>query len=205
MNNVDTKKGADQESLEDDFNIHTKGNEENDQKEDNVKKSPIIESEDYLFESAKKVANIIEERKYNFFNFNDFRSKLGSDFLSPCEKNEDMFLDTNSNSKQAGKVDQRTMDKILETKEICSSCPLKNECLAVSLSSPQTTRMSKTERVIPNPNLYPMVMSEYLIFGGLTPQERRIVFNHVCDIIEERLMISGQRFMKNGKIYNDSE
>ena len=100
-----------------------------------------------------------------------------------------MAQNQGSHSKQVGYMDPETANKVINTKLHCNQCPLKKECLAISLSGIQITRISRSERTLPRrPGDYEtpiLVMDDFLIFGGLTPQERRIVFYYVCDILED--------------------
>ena len=152
--------------------------------------SPIMTDRSQLSELAKEIAFFIEAQDRQPMYFEQFASQFNPRFVPDCDwEKGSIDIDTGSHSKQAGHMDIDTANKTIEAKLHCAECPLKKECLAISLSGIQITRISRSERVLPRrPGDYEtpiLVMDDFLIFGGLTPQERRIVFYEVCDILEE--------------------
>lgn len=152
--------------------------------------SPIMTDKDTLKNIAVEVAQFIESQDRQPMHFEQFASQFDPHFVPDCDYDTgDIEIDTGSHSKQAGHMDIDMANKVIDTKLHCAECPLKKECLAISLSGIQITRISRSERVLPRrPDDFEtpiLVMDDFLIFGGLTPQERRIVFYYVCDILEE--------------------
>lgn len=149
---------------------------------------PIITRLEAMMADAERVAEMIEDWGRQSMDFNKLIRRFNLDkdeeFKPDCELIY-MNTDTDSHSKQSGALSKNLMLDVIETKKHCVECPLKIHCLASSLASPQNTRMSKKERTIPTHDGSLLTMSEYGIFGGYTPQERRIIFNRVCDILEE--------------------
>lgn len=155
--------------------------------------SPIMSKEELLDAAALEIAFIIEENGRKPLHFNDFivsyDLKHGTEFMPPCHikkstKKTPFLIDMEASSKQSGQIDEKTLKEVLHTKSICQECPLQKECLATSMAGVQLARSSEKERTIPrsNPSL---VMNEYLISGGFTPQERGEIFNKLCDILED--------------------
>lgn len=154
--------------------------------------SPIMSREELLDEAALEIAFIIEETGRQPLQFNDFIVSYdlenGTQFMPPChiEKSTGktpFLIDMESSSKQSGQIDEKTLKEIIHTKSICQQCPLQKECLATSMTGIQLARSSEKERTIPKS--YPsLVINEYLISGGFTPQERGIIFEKLCDILE---------------------
>lgn len=152
--------------------------------------SPVMTDKEDLREIAEDVAQFIESQERQPMYFDQFASQYDPRFVPDCDyENGALEIDTGSHSKQAGHMDVDTANKVIETKLHCAECPLKKECLAISLTGIQITRVSRSERVLPHrPGDFEtpiLVMDDFLIFGGLTPQERRIVFHEVCDILED--------------------
>lgn len=154
------------------------------------KVSPIMTGRDKLEELAREIAFFIESHDRQPMHFEQFASQFDPHFVPDCDYNEGSIeIDTGSHSKQKGHMDIDTANKTIDAKLHCAECPLKKECLAISLTGIQITRVSRSERVLPRrPDDFEtpiLVMDDFLIFGGLTPQERRIVFYEVCEILEE--------------------
>lgn len=152
--------------------------------------SPLMTDGKDLHEVAKDVAAFIESQDRQPMYFDQFASQFDPHFVPDCDFDSNIIdIDTGSHSKQAGHMDVDTANKVIETKLHCAECPLQRECLAISLTGIQITRISRSERVLPrrpgDVDTPILVMDDFLIFGGLTPQERRIVFHDVCDILEE--------------------
>lgn len=152
--------------------------------------SPIMTPRETLKDIAEDVAQIIEENDRQSLYFEKFASQFNPHFVPDCDyESSHLVIDTGSHSKQAGHMDVDTANKVIDTKLHCNECPLKRECLAISMTSVQITRASRSDRVLPrrpgDMETPTLVMDDFLIFGGLTPQERKIVFNYVCDILEE--------------------
>lgn len=155
--------------------------------------SPVLSKEDLLDEAALEIAFIIEETGRQPLQFNDFIVSYdlenGTQFIPPCHIDKStgktpFLIDMKSSSKQSGQIDQKTLKEILHTKSICQECPLQKECLATSMTGIQLARSSEKERTIPNSNPS-LVINEYLISGGFTPQERGIIFEKLCNILED--------------------
>lgn len=155
--------------------------------------SPVLSKENLLDEAALEIAFIIEETGRQPLQFNDFIVSYdlenGTQFIPPCHIDKStgktpFLIDMKSSSKQSGQIDQKTLKEVLHTKSICQECPLQKECLATSMTGIQLARSSEKERTIPNsdPSL---VINEYLISGGFTPQERGIIFEKLCNILED--------------------
>ena len=155
--------------------------------------SPVLSKETLLDEAALEIAFIIEETGRQPLQFNDFIVSYdlenGTQFIPPCHIDKStgktpFLIDMKSSSKQSGQIDQKTLKEVLHTKSICQECPLQKECLATSMTGIQLARSSEKERTIPNsdPSL---VINEYLISGGFTPQERGIIFEKLCNILED--------------------
>ena len=161
--------------------------------------SPNMSSEKDLEEKAHIVAEMIDmnnREKFSFYQITEQYNRIHDtevelacfyDVENNCER---IFLDTGSGSKQAGQLEYDVAEKVIETKIICQDCPLRMECLATSIADNQNTRMSQKERVIPGtgeeyekPTL---ILNEWLMSGGYTPQERKVIFEKVCDILEEK-------------------
>lgn len=152
--------------------------------------SPIMTSKYTLKDIAVEIAQFIESQDRQPMHFEQFASQFNPKFIPDCDyETGSVEIDTGSHSKQVGYMDPETANKVINTKLHCNQCPLKKECLAISLSGIQITRISRSERTLPRrPGDYEtpiLVMDDFLIFGGLTPQERRIVFYYVCDILED--------------------
>lgn len=153
--------------------------------------SPIMTSDEELSRIAKEVAIIIEDNDRSSLSFDDFLLVFDASFVPDCDINHDasLLIDTGTYSKQAGNMTVDMLNEVVNTKLHCQECPLKRECLAVSMTGVQNTRMSRTERTLPkrpgDTTSQTLVMDDFLIFGGLTPQERRRVYHKVCDILEE--------------------
>lgn len=168
---------------------------------------PIMTSSDDLEDMAYEVADIIDKTGRVPLNFAELAHAQGLDgFVPDCslDKGLDLYLDTDTSSKQSGKLQPEQLPEVVNTKIHCFECPLKRECLALSFTGVQITRTSRSEVVIPGTNVedkVPLVMNDYMISGGLTPQERRIVFERVCDILSEadRNRINAQRTRTNTK------
>lgn len=152
--------------------------------------SPLMTDRESLRKIAEDVARFIESQDRQPMYFDQFASQFDPHFVPDCDYESNIIeIDTGSHSKQAGHMDVDTANKVIETKLHCAECPLRRECLAISLTGIQITRVSRSERVLPrrpgDTDTPILVMDDFLIFGGLTPQERRIVFYDVCDILEE--------------------
>lgn len=152
--------------------------------------SPVIASEESMVEAAYEVADIIERHGRVPVLFSKLAEEVGlGSYIPACSvtKGQTMMLNTGSSSKQVGGMSPDELGGVLETKQICGRCPLAIQCLAVSMTAPQSGRASKSERVLPGSSIdSPLVLDEYIMFGGFTPQERRIIFDMVCDFLEEK-------------------
>lgn len=151
------------------------------------RRSSIIATNEELDEAAIDAFRIIRDSGRRELNLSDFISILEETGKTDCQREDvDMYLDTNLNSLKVGFLKKTEFDKVIETKIHCAECPIRRGCLAISLTSPQLTESSKTERLIPGTKESgrPLTMSEYLIFGGYTPPERREIHNSVCDLLE---------------------
>lgn len=149
--------------------------------------SPIISPINELEEAADEAIKIIEKNNRKTISFNKYISENDIDYIPECVANDDMTLDTHTGSKQTGKLTYDIYKGVLETKKICSDCPLRKHCLAVSMTEPRRTRTSKNEKSIPGTDhTSPLIMSEYMMFGGYTPQERKIIYDIICEKLEEK-------------------
>ena len=147
--------------------------------------SPIISPIDELEEAADEAIKIIEKNDRKSLSFSKYISDNDIDYIPECIKQDNMLLDTDTGSKQTGKLNYEKYKGVLETKKICADCPLKKQCLAVSMTEPRRTRVSKNEKSIPGTEYHlPLIMSEYLMFGGFTPQERKIIYDIICFKLE---------------------
>ena len=167
------------------------------------KASPISINQYVINNVAKQVADIIEEKDYKPLMIHDFVDRKEKIAIPCIEK--DIFLDPDTSAKRAGRMDKKTAARVKQTRETCNLCPLKRECLAVSFTSPRFTRMSKTELTLPSPHYRSdtyvvMVLSEFLMYGGYTPQERALIFEKTCEILGERLHKQGKSYMSGGKV-----
>lgn len=153
-----------------------------------IRYSPIMpESMDELDDVAYEIATIINDRGRSTINFFKVLDEQGeSEYPLPCQYGNKIeeYLDTNSRYNQSGFLSEKQLNNTIEMKKNCAGCPFAKECLAVSMTSVQTARTSKNSKIIPNSEP-PVSLSEYLIFGGYTPQERGIIFGKVCDILRE--------------------
>lgn len=153
--------------------------------------SPVMSSMEEMDEMARQAADIIDKNNRLPVDFNnlidEYHSQIDESFKPDCER-EFVYIDTESYSRQIGSLGRRQTANVIETKRVCSECPLRAHCLASSLAAPQNTRMSQKERTIPRKGgvSETATMTEYLMFGGFTPQERRIIFEKTCDILEKR-------------------
>ncbi len=154
---------------------------------DHSRFSPIISPINELEEAADEAIKIIEKNNRKTISFSKYISENDIDYIPQCVSNDDMVLDTKTGSKQTGKLTYDIYKGVLETKRICADCPLKQQCLAVSMTEPRRTRTSKNEKSIPGTDdTSPLIMSEYMIFGGYTPQERKIIYDIICYKLEEK-------------------
>lgn len=156
--------------------------------------SPIMRTQEQLYDTAVEIAALIEDYHRTPLTFEEFIKEMPTKFIPDCDYYKGtLLIDTGTYSKQSGNMPADIANEVINTKLHCTECPLVNQCLAISMTGIQITRVSRTERTLPK---YPgdttsptLVMDDFLIFGGLTPQERRIVFHHVCDILEENNML----------------
>lgn len=152
--------------------------------------SPVMASKESMVEAAYEAADIIERHGRTPVLFSRLAEEAGmGSYIPACSstKGQTMMLHTGSSSKQVGGMSPDEMGGVLETKQVCGRCPLAMQCLAVSMTAPQSGRASKSERVLPGTSgEFPLVLDEYIMFGGFTPQERKIIFDMVCDILEEK-------------------
>lgn len=150
----------------------------------------IMSSSEEMLEAAYDAAEIIDKTGRVPLSFTSLISDIDPDFTPDCDYNNgaELCLDpNNSSSKQSGRLTEEQLREVVNTKLHCMECPFKTECLAVSFTGLQITRTSRSERILPGTeNTHPLVLDEYLIFGGYTPKERRVIFEHVCDILEEK-------------------
>lgn len=150
--------------------------------------SPImVDSMDELDNIAYEVADIIEKYNRETITFWKILEQKGEpDYPLKCKAgtNLEKCIDTDSKVGQSGFLSKEKLLNTIKMKQECSDCPFMKECLAVSMTSIQTARMSKNSKIIPKSNP-PLALSEFLIFGGYTPQEREIIFDKVCEILEE--------------------
>ena len=153
--------------------------------------SPIMATEGYLLDIAYEVAEIIEEHDRKPLSFDIFIKEYDPDFIPDCNYHTAVVnIDPGVHSRQVGLLEENDARDVADCKIHCAECPLSTQCLAVSMTGIQITRPSKSERTLPpkpgDTETPSLVMDDFLIFGGLTPIERRVVFNYVCDILEER-------------------
>lgn len=161
--------------------------------------SPIMATKEYLEDISYKVAQIIEDNDRKPLNFDMFLKEYDPDFIPDCDYyTSTVNIDPDVHSRQVGHLLEEEAQGVIDCKIHCAECPLSTQCLAISMTGIQITRPSKTERTIPPKNgdteTPSLVMDDFLIFGGLTPQERRIVFDKVCDILEEKDNFELQRY-----------
>lgn len=163
---------------------------------DNESFSPLIESYTTMTHDAFKVADIIEYNHRSSLNIADIMESMNlQDFIPDCAR-DDVNLDImdDEDNEQNDKpivplnaIPSDRIDAILETKRHCDECPLRLGCLAVSMTQPKISPNRKSEPTLP---LYPgaespmLVMSEYMMFGKYTPQEREYIFMLVSSILE---------------------
>lgn len=150
----------------------------------------IMSSPDDMMESAYKAAKIIDDTGRVPLSFNNLIRDTDPDFVPDCDYHSGVGLSldpTNSSSKQSGRLTEKQLEEVINTKRHCRECPYSDECLAISFTGLQITRTSRSERILPGTNdTNPLVLDEYLMFGGYTPKERKVIFEHVCDILEEK-------------------
>lgn len=154
--------------------------------------SPVIADNDELFTAALDVADIIERTGRRTLNFSEFLDKHPR-FVPDCAREDvDMNIleESESNSDHVGGMKKEELLTVLDSKEHCAMCPIKRECLAVSMTQPQMSLNRRTEPRLPKRpseegETINLVMSEYLIFGGYTPQERKIIFKYIREILIE--------------------
>lgn len=154
--------------------------------------SPVIATDSFLEDIALEMALMVEENQRAPFQFNNFivayEMENDEQFFPPCHidkrtKETPFLIELESSSKQSGYLNEDLMKQVVNTKSICQQCPLQKQCLATSLTGVQLARTSDKDRVIPLSSP-PLVINEYLISGGFTPQERAVVFDKMCDILE---------------------
>lgn len=152
--------------------------------------SPVMATKESMVEAAYDVADIIERHGRVPVLFSQLAAEAGMAFYTPecsVSVSPPMMLHTGSSAKQVGGMSTEELCGVLDTKRICARCPLARQCLAVSMTAPQSGRASKNERVLPGTARdTPLVLDEYIMFGGFTPQERRIIFDIVCNLLEEK-------------------
>lgn len=152
--------------------------------------SPVMATRESMVEAAYEVADIIDRHGRTPVLFSQLAAEVGLEsYIPACSvtKGQTMMLNTGSSSKQVGGMSPGELSGVLETKQVCGLCPLATQCLAVSMTAPQSGRASKSERVLPGTQgVSPLVLDEYIMFGGFTPQERKDIFDLVCDILEEK-------------------
>lgn len=150
--------------------------------------SPVmIGDADEIEDIAYDVADIIEKSDRKTITFKKIlEDKRMHSYAPECSlgTGNEHLLDTESKSGQSGFLSEEKLNDTVRMKEICARCPFRKECLAVSMTTIQISRISKNSKNIPQSNP-PLTMSEYLIFGGYTPQERDIIFDRVCEILSE--------------------
>lgn len=150
--------------------------------------SPIMAySKEELEDMAYEMAEIIEKNNRKTIVFSEILSKNKmKDYPLPCLYGNvlEEYTDTGSKCNQSGFLQAEQLNNTIELKKACAQCPFSKDCLAVSLTTLQNTRMSKNSKTIPQSDP-PLSISEFLIFGGYTPQERLIIFDKVCEILEE--------------------
>lgn len=154
--------------------------------------SPIIAEREELHQAAIDAFRIILQHDRDNLDFNQLKKerRMPDGFVTDCYfyNSDKPVIDTGSSSLMTGLIDEGRLSDILETKQVCAECPLRKECLAVSMTSKAITKQAKTERILPGTEgrRIPLTMSDFLIFGGYTPQERGIIYNDVCDWLEIR-------------------
>lgn len=152
--------------------------------------TPITMTEEDIKETALEMADIIDYYDRNPIIFAEvletYRSVTKDPSYSPYCIKTFLHVDSGTNSRQNGTMTRKQMSNVISTKITCNSCPLKKMCLASSIAVPQTTRMSQKEIVIPTKYDDSLTMLDYLMYGGYTPQERRLIFEETCRILIER-------------------
>lgn len=152
--------------------------------------SAIMSTMDEMDMAARIAADIIDDKGRKPLSFAEFIREFDPNFVPDCDffSEHDLYLDPGeSSSKQSGRLTADQLRAVAETKMHCNECPLKNECLSISFTGVQITRTVRRERVLPGTeDRMPLVLDEYLIFGGYTPRERKIIYEKTCDILESR-------------------
>lgn len=154
--------------------------------------APIIASDEELQQAARDVADIIERTGRRTLNFSEFLEEHPQ-FIPDCARDDvdmDILEDSESNADHVGGMKHNELMSVLDAKQHCAVCPIRLECLAVSMTQPQMSANRRTEPRLPKRpddpgNTINLVMSEYLIFGGYTPQERKKIFLYLRDILIE--------------------
>ena len=170
-----------------------------------LKSGYVITEFDENMLSSRQVTSTIEEiekQAYKMAEFIDstgrvplsieyFRRRYDSGFQPDCwylNNDNNNITDTEYSSRDVKNIEGTDIDNIHRSKIMCSQCPLQQSCLAVGLASKKNTRRSKNEKAIPQTEEkgQAVILNDFCIYGGFTPGERRIMYNIVCYILEQK-------------------
>lgn len=152
--------------------------------------SPVIASYEDMVDDAISVAQYLESTGRRSLHFAEIFEEMPR-FVPDCARYDidmEYMEDSESNSGHVGGLKREELIRILDGRQHCAECPIRLGCLSMSMTQKQLSNNRRTEPTLPlkpgTPADTPkLVMNEYLIFGGYTPQERRIIFNHVSEVL----------------------
>lgn len=151
----------------------------------------VVVDYEVLEKEAVQMAEFIDSTGRVPLRIEEFREKYDPKFQPECwyaHSVGENVTDTEYSSKDTKSLEEIEIENMSIAKEMCERCPLKQSCLAVGLASRKNTRRSKNEKSIPGTEESgrAITLNDFCIYGGYTPGERRIMYNIVCYILEEK-------------------
>lgn len=152
--------------------------------------SPVIASYEDMVDDAIEVAHYIESTGRRSLHFAEIFEDMPR-FAPDCAREDvdmEYMEDYESNSNHVGGLKRSEFVDILDGRRHCAECPIRRGCLTMSMTQLQLSNNRRTEPTLPvkpgaPANAPRLVMNEYLVFGGYTPQERKIIFTHVSEVL----------------------